>query len=80
MVETRARPVSSDEALISDTTRAVQTVVEERSAQLAQVASDIRSQRPLLSAAVTGRLLCDGEPANGVELKLYDNDSKFAQA
>lgn len=29
---------------------------------------------------MTGRLLCDGVPASGVELELYDHDSKFARA
>lgn len=75
IIDARPRSTDSDEALIRDTARVIQTAVEV-GAQLAQVPSDIRSKHPLHSVAVAGRLLCDGEPAAGVELKLYDHDSK----
>ncbi|KAH7710387.1 CRE-TTR-8 protein [Aphelenchoides avenae] len=42
---------------------------------LAHLVSAIRSKRPTQSVAVSGQLLCNGEPATNVELKLYDHDT-----
>lgn len=47
-----------------------------RGAPYVQSENDIMS-RPSQAVAVSGQLLCNGEPAPNVLIKLYDHDSKL---
>lgn len=47
-----------------------------RGAPYVQSENDIMS-RPSQAVAVSGQLLCNGEPMPNVLIKLYDHDSKF---